>query len=82
MSRVIERGDSYQPLVELPPGEAQPTKDKIAFLKNLTRHMIGDLGQTDTSLRDNITFRGDREGVQAGFGSGGQQDADVHGFEK
>ena len=31
-----------------------PTKDKIAFLKNLTRHMIGDLGQADTSLLDNI----------------------------
>jgi type IV secretory pathway VirB4 component len=57
---IIERGDSYRPLVELmggrvievdlegsetlnpwdlPPGETQPTKDKIAFLKNLTRHM-------------------------------------------
>ena len=72
---IIERGDSYRPLVELmggrvievdlegsetlnpwdlPPGEIQPTKDKIAFLKNLTRHMIGDLGQSDTSLLDNI----------------------------
>ena len=72
---IVERGDSYRPLVELmggrvievdlegsetlnpwdlPPGETQPTKDKIAFLKNLTRHMIGDLGQTDTSLLDNI----------------------------
>jgi type IV secretory pathway VirB4 component len=72
---IVERGDSYRPLVELmggrvievdlegsetlnpwdlPPGESQPTKDKIAFLKNLTRHMIGDLGQTDTSLLDNI----------------------------
>ncbi len=58
---IVERGDSYRPLVELmggrvievdlegaetlnpwdlPPGEIQPTKDKIAFLKNLTRHMI------------------------------------------
>lgn len=72
---IVERGDSYRPLVELmggrvievdlegsetlnpwdlPPGEIQPTKDKIAFLKNLTRHMIGDLGQSDTSLLDNI----------------------------
>lgn len=72
---IVERGDSYRPLVELmggrvievdlegtetlnpwdlPPGEVTPTKDKIAFLKNLTRHMIGDLGQTDTSLLDNI----------------------------
>lgn len=72
---IIERGDSYRPLVELmggrvievdldgsetlnpwdlPPGEVQPAKDKIAFLKNLTRHMIGDLGQADPSLLDNI----------------------------
>jgi type IV secretory pathway VirB4 component len=72
---IVERGDSYRPLVELmggrvievdlegtetlnpwdlPPGEIQPTKDKISFVKNLTRHMIGDLGQTDTSLLDNI----------------------------
>jgi type IV secretory pathway VirB4 component len=72
---IIQRGDSYRPLVELmggrvievdlegsetlnpwdlPPGEIQPTKDKIAFLKNMTRHMIGDLGQSDTSLLDNI----------------------------
>ena len=63
---ILERGDSYRPLVELmggrvievdlegsetlnpwdlPPGDIQPTKDKIAFLKNLTRHMIGDLGR-------------------------------------
>lgn len=72
---IVERGNSYRPLVELmggrvievdlegtetlnpwdlPPGEIQPAKDKIAFVKNLTRHMIGDLGQTDTSLLDNI----------------------------
>ncbi len=72
---IVERGDSYRPLVELmggrvievdlegsetlnpwdmPPGAITPTKDKIAFLKNLTRHMIGDLGQADTSLLDNI----------------------------
>ena len=72
---IVERGDSYRPLVELmggrvievdlegsetlnpwdlPPGDIQPTKDKIAFLKNLTRHMIGDLGQSDTSLLDNV----------------------------
>ncbi len=75
MISIVERGDSYRPLVELmggrvieidlegtetlnpwdlPPGEIQPTKDKIAYLKNLTRHMIGDLGQSDTSLLDNI----------------------------
>jgi hypothetical protein len=74
---IVERGDSYRPLVELmggrvievdlegsetlnpwdlPPGDISPTKDKIAFLKNLTRHMIGDLGQADTSLLDNILY--------------------------
>jgi TraG P-loop domain len=71
---IIERGDSYQPLVDLmggrvievkldgaetlnpwdlPPGEA-PSKEKVAFLKNLTRHMIGDSPGSDTSLIDNL----------------------------
>src|SRR5579875_1072010 len=72
---IIERGDSYRPLVELmggrvitveldgretlnpwdlPPGEATPSKEKIAFLKNLTRHMIGDSPGSDSSLVDNL----------------------------
>ena len=72
---IIERGDSYRPLVELmggrvidvnldgdealnpwdlPPGETTPTRQKIAFLKNLTRHMIGDSPGSDTSLLDNL----------------------------
>jgi len=72
---IIERGDSYQPLVELmggrvidvnldgsetlnpwdlPPGETTPSKEKIAFLKNLTRHMIGDSPGSDSSLLDNL----------------------------
>ena len=72
---ILERGDSYRPLVELmggrvievdlegsetlnpwdlPPGESSPTKDKIAFLKNLTRHMLGDCPGSDTSLLDNL----------------------------
>ena len=72
---IIERGDSYQPLVELmggrvidvrldgaetlnpwdlPPGETAPSKEKIAFLKNLTRHMIGDSPGSDSSLVDNL----------------------------
>jgi hypothetical protein len=72
---VLERGDSYRPLVELmggrvievdlegnetlnpwdlPPGETSPSKDKIAFLKNLTRHMLGDCPGSDTSLLDNL----------------------------
>lgn len=72
---IIERGDSYQPLVELmggrvidvrldgaqtlnpwdlPAGETAPGKEKIAFLKNLTRHMIGDSPGSDSSLVDNL----------------------------
>ena len=72
---ILERGDSYRPLVELmggrcidvdlegsvtlnpwdlPPGTTAPGKDKIAFLKNLTRHMIGDSPHSDTALLDNL----------------------------
>jgi len=72
---IIERGDSYQPLVELmggrvidvkldsaetlnpwdlPAGETTPSKEKIALLKNLTRHMIGDSPGSDNSLVDNL----------------------------
>lgn len=72
---IIERGDSYQPLVQLmggraidvkldgretlnpwdlPAGETTPSKEKIAFLKNLTRHMIGDSPGSDNSLVDNL----------------------------
>jgi hypothetical protein len=72
---IIERGDSYQPLVELmegrmiamsldsdqtinpwdlPGGEKEPTKDQVAFLKNLTRHMLGEGRAEDTELLDNL----------------------------
>jgi hypothetical protein len=72
---IIERGDSYQPLVELmggrvidvkldgtetlnpwdlPAGETTPSKEKTAFLKNITRHMIGDSPGSDNSLVDNL----------------------------
>jgi type IV secretory pathway VirB4 component len=72
---ILERGDSYRPLVELmggrvidinldgnetlnpwdlPQGEKAPSKEKIAFLKNLTRHMIGDAPGSDTTLVDNV----------------------------
>ncbi|HEX7284915.1 MAG TPA: hypothetical protein VF532_01965 [Candidatus Angelobacter sp.] len=72
---IIERGDSYRPLVELmggrmitmsldseqtinpwdlPQGEKQPAKDQIAFLKNLTRHMLGENPAEDTELLDNL----------------------------
>jgi type IV secretory pathway VirB4 component len=72
---ILERGDSYQPLVELmggrvinvdldgketlnpwdlSVGETAPTNEKTAFLKNLTRHMIGDSPGADTALLDNV----------------------------
>jgi hypothetical protein len=70
---IIERGDSYAPLVELmggrmitmsldanqtinpwdlPVGEKLPSKDQVAFLKNLTRHMLGENPAEDTELLD------------------------------
>jgi type IV secretory pathway VirB4 component len=72
---ILERGDSYRPLVELmggrvieinldgnetlnpwdlSAGETNPSREKIAFLKNLTRHMIGDAPGADSALVDNI----------------------------
>ena len=72
---ILERGDSYQPLVDLmggrvinvdldgretlnpwdlPEGESAPSNEKTAFLKNLTRHMLGNSRDTDTSLLDNV----------------------------
>ncbi len=72
---ILERGDSYRPLVELmggrvievnldgnetlnpwdlPANEKAPSKEKVAFLKNLTRHMIGDSPSSDPTLVDNV----------------------------
>ncbi|HEY6304908.1 MAG TPA: hypothetical protein VI488_00445 [Candidatus Angelobacter sp.] len=72
---IIERGDSYRPLVELmggrmitmsldtdqtinpwdlAEGEKQPSKDQVAFLKNLTRHMLGENSAEDTELLENL----------------------------
>jgi type IV secretory pathway VirB4 component len=72
---IIERGDSYRPLIELmggqmitmsldseqtinpwdlPAGEREPAKDQVAFLKNLTRHMLGDGDRADAELLDNL----------------------------
>lgn len=72
---ILERGDSYEPLVELlggrvinvdldgretlnpwdlREGEATPNNEKTAFLKNLTRHLLGDSHSSDTSLLDNV----------------------------
>jgi len=72
---ILERGDSYKPLVELmggrvinvdldgketlnpwdlPVEETVPSNEKTAFLKNLTRHMIGESPGADTALLDSI----------------------------
>src|SRR5215469_5082539 len=72
---ILERGDSYQPLIELmggrvikvdldgqetlnpwdlPEGETLPSNEKTAFLKTLTRHMLGESHGSDTSLLDNV----------------------------
>ena len=72
---ILERGDSYRPLVELmggqmiamsldsthtinpwdlPRGEKQPAKDQVAFLKNLTRHMLGEGPAQDPELLDGL----------------------------
>lgn len=72
---IIERGDSYRPLVELMggrmvtmsldseqtinswdllQGENQPAKDQVAFLKNLTRHMLGENPAEDRELLDSL----------------------------
>ena len=39
---------------DLDPGEAEPSNDHLAFLKNLTHYMIGDSGEGDTDLLDNL----------------------------
>ena len=68
---ILERGDSYQPLVELmggemiemsldsdqtinpwdlPKSEDKPSNDQISFLKNLTRHMLGENTPPDLDI--------------------------------
>jgi hypothetical protein len=39
---------------DLPEGETTPSNERTAFLKNLTRHMLGDSHGSDTSLLDNV----------------------------
>ncbi|HXW92881.1 MAG TPA: hypothetical protein VEK33_20195 [Terriglobales bacterium] len=72
---ILERGDSYEPLVnlmggrvinvdldcretlnpwDLPPGETEPRNEKVAFLKNLTLHMIGTSPGSDVALLENV----------------------------
>src|SRR6185295_19166564 len=49
----LERSESLNPW-DLPAGQTSPGKDKVAFLKNLTRHMIGETRDTDSSLLDYV----------------------------
>src|SRR5260370_24516021 len=40
---------------DLPPGSTVPSNDKLAFLKNLARHMIGmNSPAADTAILDNL----------------------------
>jgi type IV secretory pathway VirB4 component len=39
---------------DLPRGETQPSKDQVAFLQRLTRHMLGESRAEDTELLDNL----------------------------
>jgi type IV secretory pathway VirB4 component len=39
---------------DVPAGQKTLSKEKIAFLKNLTRHMIGENRDTDSSLLDSV----------------------------
>ena len=81
---ILERGDSYLPLVDLmggqmiemsldsnqtinpwdlPQNETEPGKNQIAFLKNLTRHMLGEHTPPDydMDLLDSILLDAIRE---------------------
>jgi type IV secretory pathway VirB4 component len=49
----LEGAETLNPW-DLPPGQTTPSKDKIAFLKNLTRHMTGDAPNTDSGLLDTV----------------------------
>ena len=49
----LEGSETLNPW-DLPPGQLTPGKDKIAFLKNLTRHMIGEGPTTDSGLLDTV----------------------------
>src|SRR3989442_15331999 len=53
----LESAETMNPW-DLEPGEKIPNKEKVAFLKNLTRFMIGDSGQSDGELLDNIISEG------------------------
>ena len=49
----LEGAETLNPW-DLPPSHLTPSKDKVAFLKSLTRHMIGDAPATDAGLLDTV----------------------------
>ena len=49
----LEGAETLNPW-DLPPGQPTPNNDKIAFLKNLTLHMLGDSPGSDRSLLENL----------------------------
>jgi hypothetical protein len=46
---------------DLEPGKTEPSNDHLSFLKNLTRFMIGDSGEGDTDLLDNLIMNAIRK---------------------
>lgn len=53
ISMSLDRTQTINPF-DLEEGGTVPCNDHLAFLKNLTRFMIGDSGTTDTDLLDNL----------------------------
>jgi hypothetical protein len=53
-------GQTINPF-DLEPGQEEPSNDHLAFLKNLTRFMIGDSGEGDTDLLDNLIMNAIRK---------------------
>jgi hypothetical protein len=49
----LEGNETLNPW-DLPAGQTSPSKDKVAFLKNLTRHMIGENRDSDSGLLDTV----------------------------
>lgn len=39
---------------DLEPGQIEPTKDQLSFLKSLLRHMIGDTSVSDSDILDSV----------------------------
>ena len=99
---IIERGDSYRPLVELMGGQGdrdepgilrnhqslgpgtgekpEPTKEKVAFLRNLTRYMIGDKPEFGFRAAGQHYHRGHLQHLQTEVFSPLQSHPDLYGF--